>query len=138
MKKILLLLLCALCLSACSNKKITNYTEITYAELKQKIENKETFPLFIGSHVCPHCDDYKITLKRFVSNYQVEVFYLDVANMKAEEVYELRTLVNFSSTPTTAFMIDGEEKSTYDRIVGALPYSKVVTKFEKMGYIKEK
>lgn len=136
MKKILLVLIGIICLTACSNKKIKSYTEITYDEFKQKIENKETFPLFVGSHECSHCDDYKITLNKFIYDYQVEVFYIDIANMKKEELNEFLTVVNFSSTPTTAFIIDGKEKNVYNRIIGALPYSKVLAKFQKMGYVQ--
>lgn len=138
MKKILMILIGVICLTACSDKKIKSYTEITYEEFKQKIENKESFPLFVGSHDCHHCDDYKISLNSFISDYQVDVFYIDVANLEKEEFNEFLTHVNFSSTPTTVFIIDGEEQNVYNRIVGALPYGKIVSKFQKMGYIKEK
>lgn len=139
LKKIMLLMICAICcLTACSSKKITTYEEINYEEFKQKIENKESFALFVGSHDCTHCDDYKVTLNRLVSEYQIVVYYIDIANMKTDEYSEFKTKINFSSTPTTVFIKDGAEETVYNRIVGALPYSKVVKKFTKAGYIKEK
>lgn len=133
---ILVLLVFLMCLTGCGKKE--KYTEITYKEFKQKIENKETFPLFVGSSDCFHCDNYKVTLNKFISKYKVDVYYIDVANMEKDEMNEFLTVVNFKSTPTTVFITDGIEKTTYNRIVGELPYSKVVSKFKKAGYIKEK
>lgn len=41
------LVLCLIITVGCK-KKVTTYTEITYDEFKQMIENKESFPLFVG------------------------------------------------------------------------------------------
>ena len=120
-------------------KKLTTYTEITYDEFKQMIENKESFPLFVGSSQCSHCDDYKITLNEFIKDYQVKVYYIDIVKMEKEQYNEFLTYVNFGgSTPTTVFITDGVEKTVYNRIVGALSYSKIESKFENAGYIKVK
>lgn len=127
------------CVVTGCNKKMTTYEEINYGQFKEKIENKDSFALFVGSSQCSHCDDYKVTLNKFITNYQVQVYYIDVAQMTNEEINEFNTVVNFGgSTPTTVFITDGIEKTVYNRIVGALPYNKVVSKFEKAGYIKEK
>ena len=120
---------------ACS-KKLTTYTEISYSDFNKKIENKESFALFVGSSNCSHCDDYKITLNKLISEHQIEVYYIDVAKMTNDEINEFKTVINFSGTPTTVFITDGVEKTVYNRIVGALSYSKVEDKFEKAGYIK--
>ena len=59
--------------------------------------------------------------------------------MEKGQYNEFVTYVNFGgSTPTTVFITDGVEKTTYNRIVGALSYSKIESKFEKAGYIKVK
>ena len=120
-------------------KKISTYKEINYNEFKEMINNKESFPLFVGSHECSHCDDFKKTVNRIVENYQIDIYYIDVANMTTEEYNKFLTIVNFGgSTPTTVFITDGEEKTVYNRIIGALSYNKVVEKLKKIGYIKEK
>lgn len=132
------LVLCLIITVGCK-KKVTTYIEITYDEFKQMIENKESFPLFVGSNQCSHCDDYKITLNEFIKDYHVKVYYIDIAKMEKEQYNEFVTYVNFGgSTPTTVFITDGVEKTTYNRIVGALSYSKIESKFEKAGYIKVK
>jgi len=120
-------------------KKISAYKEINYNEFKEMINNKESFPLFVGSHECSHCDDFKKTVNRIVENYQIDIYYIDVANMTTEEYNKFLTIVNFGgSTPTTVFITAGEEKTVYNRIVGAVSYNKAVEKLIKTGYIKEK
>lgn len=131
------LLLMVLCATGCG-KKITTYEEISYNEFKEKIKDKDSFALFVGSTECSHCDNYKVTLNEFVSDYQVKVYYIDIIKMEQDELKEFMSVVNFKSTPTTVFITDGEEKTVYNRIVGALPYSKIEAKFEKAGYIKVK
>lgn len=120
---------------ACS-KKLTTYIEISYSEFNKKIENKESFSLFVGSSNCSHCDDYKITLNKLIKNHQIEVYYIDVAKLTNDELNKFKTVINFNGTPTTVFITEGSEKTVYNRIVGALSYSKVEDKFEKAGYIK--
>ena len=123
--------------SACK-KKMTTYEEITYSEFQEKIKNKESFILFVGSKTCSACDRYKVTLNEIIKDYQVKVYYIDIANFDINEQREFLTIINFSSTPTTVFITNGEEKTVYNRIVGALPYSKIEKKLEKAGYIKVK
>ena len=142
MKKIGLIFFCLmlfLCVTTGCNKKISSYKEINYNEFIEKINNKETFPLFVGSHECSHCDDFKKTVNRIVEDYQINIYYIDIANMTKEEYNKFLTIVNFGgSTPTTVFITEGEEKTVYNRIVGAVSYSKVIEKLKKTGYIKEK
>ena len=130
-----LIIMFLITVSGCSKQ---SYVEITYDEFKEKIENKDSFALFVGSNQCSHCDDYKITLKKFIKDYQVTVYYIDVAKMQTSELNEFKTVINFSATPTTVFITDGAEKTVYNRIVGALSYSKIEAKFKQAGYIKVK
>lgn len=138
MKKFILCLILtiALSLTGCG-KKLSTYEQISYADFMKKIENKESFPLVVGSSQCSHCADFKITMEKFISDYQVTVYYIDILTLSTDEYNEFITHVNFGgSTPTTVFITDGEEKTVYNRIVGALSYSKVETKYKSAGYIK--
>lgn len=141
MKKYFIILIMALgimlLVSACG-KKLTTYEEISYDDFKSKIKNKESFVLFVGSSTCTACDKYKITLNEFIEDYQIQIYYIDISKINNDAMSEFMTVINFSSTPTTVFITDGIEKTVYNRIVGALPYSKIVSKFEKAGYIKVK
>lgn len=139
MKKIILYMLilttALFTLSAC-DKKLTTYEELTYNEVMSKLDNKESFALFIGSSECSHCADYKITLEKFIKDKQVKVYYLNIINLSGDEYNHFVSLINFGgTTPTTVFINDGEETTVYNRIVGAQSYSKITSKFKAAGFL---
>lgn len=135
MKKIIITLLIIVGLTGCG---VTTYKEITYDEFKSKIENKEDFILFIGSETCSACSAYKFTVNKIVENYHLKINYIDISKLSDSELGELKSVVNFNGTPTTAFITNGKEDKNKKRIVGNQKYSKVVQKFKDYGYIKEK
>ncbi len=139
MKKFFVSLVCIIMVFVCTtgcDSKYKTYEEISYKQLLEKLDKKESFALFIGSSECSHCADYKVTLEKFIENYQVKVYYLNVINLSSDEYNHFVSLINFGgSTPTTVFITDGEEKTIYNRIVGAVEYSKIISKFKAAGYI---
>lgn len=137
MKRILIC--CLLCLGlmicGCSIKK-DSYTMLSYEQLLKKIENKETFPLVIGSSECSACANYEITMQAFIKEHQVEVFEIDLLELSEEDYDKLKLAVSFTGTPTTVFYKDGKLTSFYNRIDGSAPKSVVEDYFKNNGYIK--
>lgn len=138
MKKIVLLLGCLLLcfVSGCSNQKIQGYNELTFEEFNQKKENGDTFPLVIGSETCSACATYKVVMKQFIEDYQVEVFYIDLSSLDDNQYNELITEISFSGTPTTVFYENGNLTSFFNRIDKAVSIDKVVEKFKENNYIR--
>lgn len=139
MKKIvtvLLVLISTLLLFSGCNKKLVGYTEISYNDFNNKKETGDTFPLVIGSTTCSACSMYKPVMEQFISDYQVEVFYIDLSKLTDDEYNKLKTEISFSGTPTTVFYEQGKLTSYYDRIDEAVSIDKVKTKFSEKGYIK--
>lgn len=138
MKKIgqlLLVLLGVFMLTGCG--KLTTYRSISYNKYKEMIENKESFILFIGSSTCSACALYEKYLNAVITDYHVEVNYLDVTTLSDEEYSDFTSVINYGeSTPTTVFIKDGQEKNTYNRIKGAQDYDAIVESFKQNGYIK--
>ena len=137
MKKFLVVFIGVMMLfcTGCS-KKLSGYTEISYDDYKKLVENKESFPLVIGSSTCSACSMFKPTMESFIKKYQVEVKYIDLSKLSDEDRQSLGSIVNFKSTPTTVFYKDGEQTSVYHRIVGSVGLSDVVDAYKKMGYIE--
>lgn len=137
MKKILviMILMVSLLVSGCGNK-LTTFEQVNYEKLESMVDNKESFVLFIGSTECPHCDLYKDTLNEVIKKYQVKIYYIDIYGLSSEERSKLTAIANYTGTPTTVFIENGEETSMYDRIDGNKPMSKVVEKLKKKGYIE--
>lgn len=133
---ILLILISTLLLFSGCNKKLTGYTEISYINFNSKKEANETFPLVIGSSSCTACSMYKPVMEQFITDYQVEVFYIDLSKLSDEEYEELKTEITFDGTPTTVFYENGKLTSFYDRIDEAVSIDKVKEKFKEKNYIK--
>ena len=64
MKKILIILSLVIIFTGCKGKDLIN---ISYDELKTKIENKESFVLYVGSTSCSPCANYKPRLEKAVN-----------------------------------------------------------------------
>lgn len=138
MKKFFIMFVISLFLfTGCSNGKLTTYTEISYDDYVNMMDNGESFPLVIGSSTCSACSMFKGTMESFISKYQVNVRYLDISKLSDEQFNLLKSEINFSSTPTTIFVENGKHTSVYYRIVGSENLSNVVKAYTKMGYLKE-
>lgn len=121
-------------LSGCSENK--NIKSISLNEFKQKIENKETFVVYVGNKDCVHCNNYMPTLKKVLKDYNITIYQIDNSKLTEEEYGNFKTYVSISGTPTIAFIKNGEEESTLDRIVGETDEETTIKKFKSNGYIK--
>ena len=133
MKKILICLI-AILLVGCGNPK---YTEIGYEQLKTKLDNKDTFVLLLGSDTCSACASYETTMNKVMKDTKIEIFYVNLHLLSEEDYSKIYSKFVVNSTPTTIFIKDGKETTTYDRIVGAADYKTVVDKLKSLGYIGE-
>lgn len=131
MKKILICLITIL-LVGCGNPK---YTEINYGQLKEKLDNKETFVLLLGSDTCSACANYETTMTKVMKDTKIEIFYVNLHLLSEEDYNKVYSKFVVNSTPTTIFIKDGEETTTYNRIVGSADYKTVIEKLKTLGYI---
>lgn len=134
MKKFLVLILfMVIFISGCGKR--TTYDEISYNEFKKLVENKESFPLVIGSSTCSACSMFRPTMEAFIKKYNIDVKYIDISKLSEDENGEFSSNIGFKSTPTTVFFVDGKQTSVYDRIVGSETMTSVVESYKRMGYI---
>lgn len=113
------------------------YTEVTYNELMNKINDKQSFVVVIGSDTCSACASYKTTMEEVMKDTKVEIFYLDINELSEEDYAKLKSKFVINSTPTTIFLVDGKELTTYDRLVGSASYDTVINSLKKYGYVGE-
>lgn len=136
MKKIILLITSILIVFTFGCSKKERLIEISANDFLNKIENKESFALYIGNENCSYCKLYKPTLEKALKDYNISIYHLDNSKLTNEDYNKINPIINVQSTPTIVFIKDGEEKSTLDRIVGQVSYEKTVNKFKKNGIIK--
>ena len=109
--------------------------DISLDEFKEKMANKETFALYIGNEGCTHCVSYLPTLESVLDEYDITIYHLDNSKLSDKEYAEFKTYINISGTPTVAFITDGEEETTLNRIVGEQSKEDTIERFKTNGYI---
>ncbi len=111
---------------------------ITFSELKEKINNKDSFILLISQEQCSHCAEYKPIFKKVLAKHNVYAYELklDKPKLSKKEVAELKDIANTSGTPTTVFIENGEETNTSTRLVGTKTSSEIENRLKALGYIK--
>ena len=121
----------------CGCKKDENHIiEINYSNLKEKLNNKESFVLYIGNENCAHCQSYKPVLTSVLNDYDIDIYHLDNTKLTVDEYNEFKSILNVSGTPTIIFITDGEEETTLNRIVGEKTKQETIDRFKTNGYIK--
>lgn len=119
---------------------INNYSNIVLLDiemLKNKIDNKDTFVLIISRDDCSHCNAYLPVVNKVGKNYNLTFYDISQTGLSNEDLTYLRNVANISGTPTTVFIVDGEEKNIQNRIVGEAKEYRLVEKLKTMGYINE-
>lgn len=111
--------------------------EINMQQLEEKINNKDTFILVMTQTGCVHCQRYLPTIKKVSREYGVTFYVLNRAKLSKEEYNRLNDIANISGTPSTIFIVDGEEKTTLNRLTGSIEKSRLVEKLISEGYINE-
>lgn len=114
-----------------------NLIKLDYDDVIEKINNNDSFVLCISRKECVHCDDFKPKLKKIANQYDIKIYYSDVDLYNKEDYDNFKRDFSFDgSTPTTIFIIDGEEKTTATRISGDVSTEKVITKLKNNGFIE--
>lgn len=108
--------------------------KVNTEELKQKLEQKETFILLVSKENCSYCKEYAPILNRVLKEYKLNAYEVDWKELRNDT--DLSKTYSISGTPTTIFIHDGEENTTINRIVGTTTYNKVKEKLKERGFIK--
>lgn len=137
MKKIMTIIGCFVLISLLTGCGNSQYIKpINYSELKEKMEQNESFILEVMSTTCSACEDFKPKLESVVNEYKVTVYQLNTHDMSDEDWEEFSTTYSVTSTPTTMFITEGKEISVATRIDGSVSKDKIISKMKAMDYIK--
>ena len=120
-----------------NTNQLSNVKVIKIDELKEKINNKESFILVITQDGCSHCHAYLPTINKVGKEYNITFYDISQTGLSQDNATFLKNVANTSGTPTTVFIEEGEEKSTLNRLVGNVQEYKLIDKLKTMGYINE-
>lgn len=111
--------------------------ELNVEQVIEKVENKDSFVICISSTDCSHCQSYKPKLDKISKKYDLEIFYIDIDKYSDDEQNKFRNYISFdNSTPVTAFIKEGEETTTSNRLFGNTSSDKIIKKLKNNGFIK--
>ncbi len=111
--------------------------EIKYGKFVQKMEKKESFVLLLSKTDCSHCKDYKPKLSRVAKKYKVTIYYMETDLIDENDYNNFQNkYFKIDGTPTTIFVINGEEKTVANRIEGDVSETKIIAKLKSNGFIK--
>lgn len=133
---IVILIILSIVVILSSNKN--NLIKLSYNEVVEKINNKESFVLCISATYCSHCQDYKPKLKNVANDYNILIYYIDIDKLDEKEYINLKKELSLDgSTPITIFFKNGEEATTATRIEGDVKTEKIIEKLKANGFINE-
>lgn len=115
--------------------KKTYFKELSYKQVIEKFENKETFVLMLSQTTCSHCLDFKPKIENVANKYQLYIYYVETNLLSKEETENLKKYISYSGTPTTVFIINGEEKTAANRLNGSVEEDKIINKLKSNGFI---
>ena len=135
----IILILIAIIIVFCfiNNDKETYLKEINYIEYAEKVNNNDSFILYVKQTNCNHCQSFTPKFSNVLEKYQIEAFSLNLTDMETEERDLFISELSVDSTPTVLFFKDGIELGSYSRIEGSKSEDYVVKKLKLNGYIEE-
>lgn len=137
MKKVLLVLFVLLSLTAC-NKKFSKGEVVTaYAdEVLEKLENKESFIVYVGYDDCQSCKEFKPILNQLIENYDITIYYLPTDDKQTEDQLneiQYNYFYRMYWTPTTYIVEDGEVLAIKEQLI---EYDELVEWLKEYGKIE--
>ena len=135
MKRIYLsILVILLILVGCGSKDPIKYESAQ--AVQARLDQKETVVLVVGATTCPACATYKEVLRELLSNYTINLTYIEWNEQSHEAIAALERQhnVTVTATPMTFIFEDG---TLIFSEAGAFSYRETKTLLEKHGFLKE-
>ena len=112
-------------------------TDISYSDLESMLNNKENKMVFLGSEYCGWCLYQKPILRKIVKDYDVEINYLNLANISEDDSNKLTSLHDDLASFGTPCFIVLENGSVTVVDQGARGTSDMVDFLKTNGFISE-
>lgn len=108
--------------------------EITMNEVVQKIDNEESFMLYIRQTDCEHCKEFTPNFLSVLSKNDLEAYAIHLDKLSDEDLETYNNIFDVTGTPTVLFFDKGNESLI--RIEGEATKATIKSKLEATGFIK--
>lgn len=132
-KYLLLILFVGIMFTGCGS---SNLKSLSYSDLKDKLNNKESFFFIVIRDGCSYCESFVPKAEDVLNEYNIIGYKLNVSDLSDKEAEEFDKQWDVDGTPTTIFIVDGVEGSIMQRIDGSVSKEKLIDKLKQTGYIE--
>ena len=80
----------------------SNFIKLNYEEIKEKVNNKDSFILCVSRTKCSHCQNYKPKLSKVAKEYNIVIYYTEIDKYDDNEYEEEHTLLEHINVERTA------------------------------------
>ena len=133
MKKIFLILivLISVLITGCSNSSLK---ELTLNELKEKLNNKETFIVYFDNN---EQNSLKEKIESITDEYNLKTFIVNTNKISDEERIDFQTTINYE-IPSIVFIINGIDSSKLSHVTSTdITKKEIIARLKDMNFIKE-
>ena len=126
----LIIMMFTLLLTACSSGKLSS---ISYNELKEKVDNKETFVLYVSTND----NTLEDTLNNVLEKYDFNAYKINLDKLSDDEKTELKLKYAYED-PSIIFIIEGNDPTILSHVTDSSMRSKdLIARLKDMNFIKE-
>ena len=134
MKRIIIILIIfSFLIIGCTKKASIDNTN--YNELMNKITKDESFVLATINDKDKEYKEFNNNLNKIVKDYNINVTYININKLDNKEIKEIKKIVNYDKTPTLAFIKEGIEDNSNNRITGNISVDRMIEIFRNAEYI---
>ncbi len=109
MKKCILLLVCLLTFTACTEKDNKTLKRTSVNEIVTKIQNKETFVMVLGSKDCYSCKMLKEEMSDTIKENNITLYGVNSQDLTSTQLDQLNIAAgNFETLPVLFYVVKGE------------------------------
>jgi len=108
--------------------------ELNVKDVVEKINDKDSFMLYIKQTDCSHCKEFTPNFISVLSKNKLKAYTLNLSDLTEEDKTLYEEHINVTGTPTVLFYTEGNENLI--RIEGAQNKNKITSKLEATGFIK--
>ena len=102
----------------------------------EKLENKESFIVYVGYDDCQSCKEFKPILNQLIENYDITIYYLPTDDKQTEDQLneiQYNYFYRMYWTPTTYIVEDGEVLAIKEQLI---EYEELVEWLKEYGKIE--
>lgn len=135
MKKLFIcLVMVLLVVTACSKKKESYSYALSVQEVIDKVENQESFVVYLGTTTCSACQTFAPIAEKMNENYGTQIYHVELDLEKNEDLKnELLEIMPVVYTPSINIVVDGNVVDTYE---GVLEYMDLKEFIKEYGFVE--